>query len=105
MAPLTFLLVAIGLTVEFIAWTIGIGRGDHHGPRPLVHGAAADHARRRPQPDTSLSLPSRELAETRPADWVLPEAGADLHLRVGRCAMILVPFFRRRTILNPPGFL
>ena len=24
-APLTFLLVAIGLTVEFIAWTMGLG--------------------------------------------------------------------------------
>ena len=37
------LLVAIGLTVEFIAWTMGLGAAIITGLGPLVHGAAADH--------------------------------------------------------------
>ena len=58
-APLTFVLVAIGLTVEFIAWTIGSGRGDHHRPGPLVYGAAADHRARR-----RADAPARARAST-----------------------------------------
>ena len=51
--PLTFLLVAIGLTVEFIAWTIGLGRGDHDRLGPVVHGAAADQ-RSTPAPPSPI---------------------------------------------------
>src|SRR5688500_10027133 len=47
--------------------------GDHHGPRPLAHGAAADCCAAQPaEPE-----PERRLLVTG------PEAGADLHDRVG----------------------
>ena len=94
--------MAIGLTVEFIAWTTGLGAAIITGlgrwytvPPPITRAAGRTDRERYSRPSRVISgMPAGgSPSPARTCTWAFA------------LAMILSPFFRRRTILNPPGFL
>src|SRR5688572_12104019 len=75
--------------------------GDHHRPWPLVYSAAGDNrAAAAASAEPGLLTFNFYLLTY----WYCPRPARTCTI-VLAVATILLPFFRRSTILNPPGFL